>query len=277
MNIKAIETVYRGYRFRSRLEARWAVFFDALGLEWEYEPEGFDLTDAYLDHLIALREEQEEENRVTQEHNKRILSAMKHRVATDLTEWDLSELAGAVRTHQGKSDWDSWEQPVHMEDVWRLPRELWPLWEPRIVNVPELDTSLLLRYLPDFYLRDLDQWVEIKPYKNPEPWTDDVRHEIFPKRLIVLFGTPGAVSANDMGSPSYAGCVIEDTPYFLCECPVCGALGFQYCGRAERNKHLPGCPIDPNDKIYLADSPRIKRAEIRARSARFEHGETPRL
>lgn len=41
--IKAIETVYKGYRFRSRLEARWAVFFDALGIEWEYEPEGFEL------------------------------------------------------------------------------------------------------------------------------------------------------------------------------------------------------------------------------------------
>src|SRR5690554_2014592 len=41
--IKAIQTRYKGYHFRSRLEARWAVFFDALGLEWEYEPEGFDL------------------------------------------------------------------------------------------------------------------------------------------------------------------------------------------------------------------------------------------
>lgn len=40
--IKAIETAYKGYRFRSRLEARWAVFFDALGLKWEYEPEGFE-------------------------------------------------------------------------------------------------------------------------------------------------------------------------------------------------------------------------------------------
>ena len=43
--IKAIETVYKGYRFRSRLEARWAVFFDALGVKWEYEKEGFDLGD----------------------------------------------------------------------------------------------------------------------------------------------------------------------------------------------------------------------------------------
>jgi hypothetical protein len=42
--MKAIETEYRGYRFRSRLEARWAVFFDACRIEWEYEPEGYELT-----------------------------------------------------------------------------------------------------------------------------------------------------------------------------------------------------------------------------------------
>ena len=41
--MKAIETVYRGFRFRSRLEARWAVFFDALGIKWRYETEGYDL------------------------------------------------------------------------------------------------------------------------------------------------------------------------------------------------------------------------------------------
>ena len=41
--LKAIETEYKGYRFRSRLEARWAVFFDACGVKWEYEPEGYDL------------------------------------------------------------------------------------------------------------------------------------------------------------------------------------------------------------------------------------------
>ena len=41
--IRPLETVYNGYRFRSRLEARWAVFFDAMKVEWEYEPEGFDL------------------------------------------------------------------------------------------------------------------------------------------------------------------------------------------------------------------------------------------
>lgn len=39
--IQAIETSYAGCRFRSRLEARWAVFFDTLGIEWQYEPQGY--------------------------------------------------------------------------------------------------------------------------------------------------------------------------------------------------------------------------------------------
>lgn len=57
--IKAIDTRYNGFYFRSRLEARWAVFFDALGLEYQYEPEGFDidgdwyLPDFFLPHFNA--------------------------------------------------------------------------------------------------------------------------------------------------------------------------------------------------------------------------------
>lgn len=42
--IKAIETVYpwpNGPRYRSRLEARYAVFFDTLGIKYEYEKEGY--------------------------------------------------------------------------------------------------------------------------------------------------------------------------------------------------------------------------------------------
>ena len=44
--MQAIQTEYNGYKFRSRLEARWAVFFDKLGVIYEYEPEGFDLGEA---------------------------------------------------------------------------------------------------------------------------------------------------------------------------------------------------------------------------------------
>jgi len=46
--IGAIETVYDGYRFRSRLEARWAVFFKAAGIRYIYEPECFRLSSGEL-------------------------------------------------------------------------------------------------------------------------------------------------------------------------------------------------------------------------------------
>ena len=42
-DIKAIETRYKNHRFRSRLEARWAVFFDVMEIHWEYENQGYQL------------------------------------------------------------------------------------------------------------------------------------------------------------------------------------------------------------------------------------------
>lgn len=40
--IAAIPTLYNGVQFRSRLEARWAAFFDLIGCAWEYEPVDFN-------------------------------------------------------------------------------------------------------------------------------------------------------------------------------------------------------------------------------------------
>jgi len=45
----AIPTRYGDCHFRSRIEARWAVLLDYLGVGWEYEAQGFDLpSGAYL-------------------------------------------------------------------------------------------------------------------------------------------------------------------------------------------------------------------------------------
>ena len=41
--LQAIETRYAGRRFRSRREARWAILFDELDIDWRYEPEGYVL------------------------------------------------------------------------------------------------------------------------------------------------------------------------------------------------------------------------------------------
>ena len=49
--IAAIPTLYRGRMYRSRLEARWAAFFDRLGWTYEYEP--FDLGKWSPDFLLT--------------------------------------------------------------------------------------------------------------------------------------------------------------------------------------------------------------------------------
>lgn len=64
----ALPTTYQGVRFRSRLEARWAVFFDFINVKWSYEPHLFDLSERrYLPdfHLTWLkhRPEQADERR----------------------------------------------------------------------------------------------------------------------------------------------------------------------------------------------------------------------
>ena len=72
MNVKPTE--YAGVLFRSRLEARWAVFFDTLGIRWEYEYERFStifeeeelsyLPDFYLkdyDTWVEVKHEYSEE------------------------------------------------------------------------------------------------------------------------------------------------------------------------------------------------------------------------
>lgn len=54
MDISPVTTIAYGRRFRSRLEARWAVFFTTLGIPWEYEPEAFRTTKGvYLPDFIV--------------------------------------------------------------------------------------------------------------------------------------------------------------------------------------------------------------------------------
>ena len=48
--MQGIPTLYRSIRFRSRLEATWARFFDRLGWRWQYEP--FDLPGWIPDFVI---------------------------------------------------------------------------------------------------------------------------------------------------------------------------------------------------------------------------------
>ena len=50
-SIKAYPTIFNGVRYRSRLEARWAAFFDGLGWKHKYEP--YDLGAWSPDFLVS--------------------------------------------------------------------------------------------------------------------------------------------------------------------------------------------------------------------------------
>lgn len=60
--LEPIQTAYKGYRFRSRLEARYAVLLDSVGVNWLYETEGYELScgrylpDFYIPSIDAFME-----------------------------------------------------------------------------------------------------------------------------------------------------------------------------------------------------------------------------
>ncbi len=105
MNIKAIETRYKGYRFRSRLEARWAVFFDALGLRWEYEKQGYHLpSGSYLpdfwlsDFSTWVEIKPEEPSRLERDLCYELCDALRQRVVIFVGVPDQSEY-GIIVSH----------------------------------------------------------------------------------------------------------------------------------------------------------------------------------
>lgn len=171
--LNCIPTFYRGIRFRSRLEARWAVFFDSLEIDARYEPEAFDFGDD--------------------------------------------------------------------------------------------------RYLVDFHLPQFGYYVEIKPYAPSEAEIGKCVRlaAAVPDRVRLLYGVIGwwrwkdwrAGSANggigfwrERDGEGWIGQADETVAlYCPCVCPVCGAFGIEYQGRASRL----ACGHVTDDKARTGDDKRI--------------------
>lgn len=141
--VKAIETRYAGCRFRSRLEARWAVFFDTLNIPWQYEPQGFTLSDGrnYLPDFLLPE----------------CGTWIEVKGSPDAVDWDLLQLAAndiAKHPH-----WDGCEQGPELMLLGPIPRPRstgdygWPSWS-----------------IYDGFTMELDHgfgyW-----YKNRRPWS----------------------------------------------------------------------------------------------------------
>jgi hypothetical protein len=328
---RAKETRYRGCRFRSRIEARWAVFFDTLGIKWWYEPEGFSLRfdyEAYAADMVAF-----------------------HKI--------LYQEAGA------------YEKRLRAEE--ELARKF------RHLDGKEYS------YLPDFYLPELNYWIEVKGF-NPtreeiekafmlqrmafeagremisetqteserrSGWNDlgrlgvfiiygdipwpfpqkgnmfgyrdlDSTGSPFPWTTLVDFGTDEPVRKE----PEYRSLLTGQIKLCWQECPLClrigvGTLGEPYClfcqGQIAQHiwDHLASYKViseagtqDTSDQVFVPDpetwvltklqnpanlkaiqlikdlinpefftsghkTPKLQAAYSAARSARFEHGESP--
>jgi hypothetical protein len=147
--IKAIETKYGGYRFRSRLEARWAVFFDHAEIEWEYEPEGYEVptptgTLRYLpDFWLECGQWAEVKGFLDVNGTRRLYD-----VACTLAECgqgnDLVVFGEVPRLHSAL-----WPVQLHFEGrlwgvAWDPGAKGCPLYRPRVEIKPEADMALHL-------------------------------------------------------------------------------------------------------------------------------------
>lgn len=146
-------------------------------------------------------------------------------------------------------------------------------------------------YLPDFWLPDLELWVEVKGRMTTED-----RHKIERFRddhakesagdyaawrrgaLWVVGNLPDEKTLQDPCYPYNITCEEEiwsidwDWPYIPCVCPICGKPGIEFDGRGARVCG-DGCPC--GDKGYTGNDVKVLEAYRAARRARFEHGETP--
>jgi hypothetical protein len=117
MSIKAIETRYKGYRFRSRLEARWAVFFDAAGIKWQYETEGFEtpfgryLPDFYLPDIRGglWVEVKPPHGKHQAEELGKICSVVEHTEKPAIFVRGIPDVGlDPYKDFQGAGDWSAW-------------------------------------------------------------------------------------------------------------------------------------------------------------------------
>lgn len=133
-SIQPIETEFKGYRFRSRLEARWAVFLETLGAAWSYEREGFNLggkrylPDFYVADWNCWIEmkgqtpsegERDKCERLARGSGKNVLLlAGDPWVTSARNEYDITLFSPSQPNHDGTSGWEFGEGRRCADEIW---------------------------------------------------------------------------------------------------------------------------------------------------------------
>lgn len=141
------------------------------------------------------------------------------------------------------------------------------------------------RYLPDFYLRGLGLWIEVKPKRptfNDATWKrasglrDVTGQPVIICHEVPTLGEPVVGFWNEIGDSS--GGPSHDTAHWAI-CRACGrvtvtlgdATHLVVSGEGWGAWRSRPCCNEP--KNWNTKHPRLQRAADAARSARFEHGE----
>lgn len=229
--INAIETHYNGYRFRSRLEARWATFLDALEIPYEYEPEGFqDGQTWYLPDFWLPQQQCWIEVKPTEPEDYK-----KQCMLADGTGFPVYTLIGTPEVPPVTVNWDGFLQfcvngPEHHH-----------------VNVPGEDRNCW-----GFPTQPCTQDADCQCGGSGKLFLPDYQSQWW---TICLFC--GCVGLTHEGRISL----------LPCDCVPAPNSGL----RAPRRKANPYCPMDDGfDLSYRFHDTRLTAAYEAARSARFE-------
>jgi hypothetical protein len=261
--IKPIETLYRGYRFRSRLEARWAVFFDTARIPWRYEQEGFDLSDVELPNEPGVLEQM----RMRTPEDREAVNK-KDTPKWYLPDFYLPRQECWVEIKAREPSRKEGELMAHL--AWGTGQSGYIFWDLRAPK--EIQGSTPKEVIRSTFQSAIGFHVIQDPR---EPYIDRTWME----------WTVQSFALNIDPEDEDPGPVVEgDFDHQWCECPRCGLLGITLFGNARLLKC--GCLVESStqqarlsyidpDPVYTDDSPRLMAAYMAARQARFEHGEHP--
>src|SRR6266567_2309153 len=279
---KAIETVYNGYRFRCRLEARWAVFFDTLDIKYEFEKEGFDLEGTwYLPDFWLPKQRYWIEikgQKPTKDESKKAELLALHTAPTKLGTLFVHILSG-----------DAWCPPAYTANTFMIPFfDLRPLTEIRTTKdykawIPSVEVVSLFRKMKsvglDFHADKAGQIYlsqqtnllckienaerAIRIYQSLAQTVQEILPliEKHKKELAVIYKpiTWG-------WTVRFVDAHTTDTECW-CECTHCENVTID-------NPGLKCLACGEKDAHHRNDSPRLIAAYTAARQARFEHGES---
>ena len=128
-------------------------------------------------------------------------------------------------------------------------------------------------YLPDFWLPELDLFIEIKPIVSVDGRSSPTQYLCMAteKNVITFCGPPSDPSIGDFREDGfvdvfYDGTVGWDSHHWFCLCPKCGRAGIEFMGRSDRIKCRCQKSIHA-DKGYNWDDAKLLDAFIKSQTA----------